>query len=93
MRAAIIGRPFSGVSVKTLLLLVTIFTPGQATTNYQVAFSSSDTCEAARLQVINDARRARQSKYDEALQSGVPQPVAALQATASPSVSAVCVAQ
>jgi hypothetical protein len=79
--------------VKTILLLVTIFTPGQATTNYQVAFSSPDTCEAVRLQVINDAKRARQSQYDETLQSGVPRPLAALQATASPSVSAVCVVQ
>jgi hypothetical protein len=80
-------------SMKTFLMLVTVFTPGQPTTNYQVTFSSSDSCEAARLQVINDAQRARQTKYDEALRSGVPQPMAALQATNAPSVSAVCVAQ
>jgi hypothetical protein len=79
--------------VKAFLLLVTWFTPGQPTTNYQVAFSSPEICEAARLKVIADAQRVRQDKIDQASRSPLGEPMVAAAEMAAPSVSAVCVAQ
>ena len=83
--AAIIGDV-----LKAFLLLVTWFTPGQPTTNYQTAFSSSESCEVARLQVIKDAERAKQELFDRYRQANMPPMMAA---AGAPSVSAVCVAQ
>jgi hypothetical protein len=81
-------------ATQTILLLVTVFTPGQATSNYQVAFGSQKACDIARLQVIKDIERVRQENLDRALRSGVGEYAAGLlAATASPSVSAVCAAQ
>jgi hypothetical protein len=79
--------------MKTFLLLVTWFTPGQATTNYQVAFSSPETCEAARLKVIDDAQRVRQDKIDQASRSVLGQQMVIAAEMSAPSASAVCVAQ
>jgi hypothetical protein len=79
--------------LKTFLLLVTWFTPGQPTTNYQVAFNSPETCEAARLKVITDAQRVRQDKIDQASRSVLGQQMAVAAEMSAPSVSAVCVAQ
>jgi hypothetical protein len=79
--------------VKAFLLLVTIATPGQPTTNYQVTFSSPEACDTARLQVINDAKRVRQEKFDIAVRNGLPELYAGMMAANLPSVSAVCVAQ
>jgi hypothetical protein len=75
------------------LLLVTWLMHDQPASNYQVPFNSLEACEAARLQLIKDAERVRQDKIDHALHSGLDQIMAALQGTASPSVSAVCVSQ
>jgi hypothetical protein len=75
------------------LLLVTWLMHDQPATNYQVAFSSLDACEAARAQLIKDAERVRQDRIDHALKSGLDQIMAKLQGTSSPSVSAICVAQ
>jgi hypothetical protein len=79
-----IGR----LPMKAFLLLVTWLTYNQSPSNYQVPFSSAEACEAARLQVIKDAERIRQQQA-----AGLDQRMAALQGTALPSVSAVCVAQ
>jgi hypothetical protein len=79
--------------VKAFLLLVTIATPGQPTTNYQVTFSSPEACDTARLQVINDAKRVRQGNIESAARNGLPGEFAGMMAASSPSVSAVCVAQ
>ena len=51
---------FSECCVKAFLLLVIIATTGRPTTNYQVAFSSAEACDTARLQVINNSKRVRQ---------------------------------
>jgi hypothetical protein len=75
------------------LLLVTWLLHDQPASNYQVTFNSLEACEAARNQLIKDAERVRQDRIDHALQSGLDEIMAKLQGTASPSVSAVCVAQ
>jgi hypothetical protein len=80
----------TGTTMKTFLLLVTWFTPGEPTTNYQTVFNSSETCETARLQIIKDAERVSQDLSDRYRQSGAPPQIAAMSA---PRVSAVCVAQ
>jgi hypothetical protein len=83
-----------GTAMKAFLLLVTWFTPGQPTINYQTPFSSSETCETARLQVIKDAERMKQDLFDRYRQSNLPPMVGtSFAAAAAPSVSAVCVAQ
>jgi hypothetical protein len=74
--------------MKTILLLVTWLTHGQPASNYQVTFSTLETCDAARLQVMKDAARIRQEQV-----AGLPQELARLQGPTLPSVSAVCVAQ
>ena len=79
--------------MKTFLLLVTWFTPGQPTTSYQVEFNAPEICEAARIKVINDAQRVRQEKIDQASRSPMGEEMAILAEQAAPSVSAVCVAQ
>lgn len=79
--------------MKAFLLLVTWFTPGQPTTNYQVTFNSSETCEAAQLKVVNDAQRVRQDNIDQASRSILGQQMAVAAEMSAPSVSAVCVAQ
>src|SRR6266704_1979485 len=83
----------TGTAMKTFVLLVTWFTPGQPSTNYQVAFNSPETCEAARLKVITDAQRVRQDKIDQASRSALREQMAILAEMKTPSVSAVCVAQ
>jgi hypothetical protein len=55
-----------------------------------VAFSSSETCEAARLKVIKDAERVKQDLFERYRQSDVPAEAAAVNAL---SVLAVCVDQ
>jgi hypothetical protein len=41
--------------MKAFLLLVTWFASNQPPSHYQVQFSSNQTCEAARQQLIKDA--------------------------------------
>lgn len=77
--------------MKTFLLLVTWLVHDQPPSNYQVTFSSSESCEAARLKVIDDAKRIRQDKIDQARALGGMMVMA--QELAAPSVSAVCVPQ
>jgi hypothetical protein len=71
------------------LLLVTWFVNNQPPSNYQVTFSSSEACGAARLQVLKEAERMRQDEIDRARGTGLGK-LAGLGAT---SVSAVCVTQ
>ena len=65
--------------------------------HYQVEFSSNEACEAARLQLIKDAERIRQSMIDGATaqdrQIGSNNKTALVMAAISnaPYVSAVCV--
>ena len=83
-----------GDVLKVFLLLVTWLMPEQPPSNYQVAFNSSELCEAARLKVLSEAQRVRQDKIDQAVRSGVDQFTAArVLMLNAPSVSAVCVAQ
>jgi hypothetical protein len=79
--------------LKTFLLLVTWFTPGQPTTNYQVVFNAPEICEAARIKVINDAQRVRQEEIEQASRSVLGQQMVIAAEMSAPSVSAVCVAQ
>jgi hypothetical protein len=58
-----------------------------------VAFNSPETCEAARLSVINDTQRVRQDEIDHASQSVFGQDMAVMAEMSAPTVSAVCVAQ
>ena len=83
----------TGTAMKAFLLLVTWFTPGQPTTNYQVVFNAPEICEAARIKVINDAQRVRQEKIEQASRSVLGQEMVIAAEMAAPSVSAVCVAQ
>jgi hypothetical protein len=76
--------------MKSFLLMVTWLTYDQPPSNYQVPFSSSEACEAARLQVIKDAERIRQEMLARAKGNAVLQMNAVVNA---PSASAVCVAQ
>jgi len=83
----------TGAPMKTFLLLVTWFTPGQPTTNYQVVFNAPEICEAARVKVVNDAQRVKQEQIDQASRSPMGAEMAELARMSAPSVSAVCVAQ
>src|SRR5262249_16451177 len=47
--------------MKAFLLLVTWLALNQPPSHYQVQFSSNETCEAARQQLIKDAERIRQT--------------------------------
>ena len=78
------------------LLLVTWLSYGQPPSDYQVPFSSNEACEAARLQLIKDAERIRQSMIERATQDrqiGSNNKTALLMEAISnaPYVSAVCV--
>jgi hypothetical protein len=48
------------------LLLVTWLSSAQPPSQYEVEFSSNEACEAARLQLIKDAERIRQSMIEGA---------------------------
>jgi hypothetical protein len=52
------------------LLLVTWLGYVQPPSHYQVEFSSNEACEAARLQLIKDAERIRQSMIERATEQG-----------------------
>ena len=52
--------------MKAFLLLVTWFASNQTPSHYQVQFSSNETCEAARQQLIKDAERIRQTMNERA---------------------------
>jgi hypothetical protein len=78
------------------LLLVTWLSSAQPPSHYEVEFSSNEACEAARLQLIKDAERIRQSMIERATQDrqiGSNNKTALLMAAISnaPYVSAVCV--
>ena len=80
----------------TFLLLVTWLAYDQPPSDYQVPFSSNEACEAARLQLIKDAERIRQSMIERATQDrqiGSNNKTALLMEAISnaPYVSAVCV--
>ena len=79
------------------LLLVTWLSSAQPPSHYEVEFNSNEACEAARLQLIKDAERIRQSMIAGATaqdrQIGSNNKTALLMAAISnaPYVSAVCV--
>jgi hypothetical protein len=52
--------------MKAFLLLVTWLASNQPPSHYQVQFSSSETCEAARQQLIKDAERIGQAMIERA---------------------------
>src|SRR6266436_10340244 len=52
--------------MKAFLLLVTWLASNQPPSHYQVQFSSNETCEAARQQLIKDAERIRQAMIERA---------------------------
>jgi hypothetical protein len=52
--------------MKAFLLLVTWLAPNQPPSHYQVQFSSNETCEAARQQLIRDAERIGQAMIERA---------------------------
>jgi hypothetical protein len=79
------------------LLLVTWLSSAQLPSHYEVEFSSNEACQAARLQLIKDAERIRQTMIEGAnaqdRQIGSNNKTALLMAAISnaPYVSAVCV--
>ena len=83
--------------MEPFLLLVTWLVYAQPPSHYQVEFSSNETCEAARLQLIKDAERIGQAMIERAnaqdRQIGGNNKTALLMAAISnaPYVSAVCV--
>ena len=83
--------------MEPFLLLVTWLVYAQPPSHYQVEFSSNETCEAGRLQLIKDAERIGQSMIEHATaqdrQIGSNNKTALLMAAISnaPYVSAVCV--
>ena len=56
------------------LLLVTWLGYAQPPSHYQVEFSSNETCEAGRLQLIKDAERIGQSMATAGKQESGPEP-------------------
>jgi hypothetical protein len=46
--------------LKTFLLLVTWFVHGQQPSSYQASFTSAETCQAARTEVLKEAERLKQ---------------------------------
>jgi hypothetical protein len=52
--------------MKAFLLLVTWLASNQPPSHYQVQFSSNETCEAARQQLIKDAERIGQAMIERA---------------------------
>jgi len=78
-------------------LLLVMLSSAQPPSHYEVEFSSDEACEAARLQLIKDAERIRQSMIERATaqdrQIGSNNKTALLMAAISnaPYVSAVCV--
>ena len=51
--------------MKAFLLLVTWLASNQPPSHYQVQFSSNETCEAARQQLIKDAERIGQAMIEQ----------------------------
>ena len=85
--------------MKPFLLLVTWLASNQPPSHYQVQFSSNETCEAARQQLIKDAERIGQAMIERATaqdrQIGSGNKTSLLMAAMAntPYVSAVCVAE
>lgn len=77
-----------------VLLLVTWFWLNQPPHSYQVDFASPASCEAARLQLLEDAMRlqdiARESSREVTLPSGR---IVTPGRSPAPTVTAVCVAR
>jgi hypothetical protein len=78
--------------VKVTLLLVTWIAVGQPPSSYQVPFTSSEACEAARIALMRDAQRVSNELI---LPNGVPPPPEGYDVNAPArllAVSAVCAA-
>jgi hypothetical protein len=93
------GFPARELPMKPFLLLVTWLASNQPPSHYQVQFSSNETCEAARQQLIKDAERIGQAMIERATaqdrQIGSGNKTSLLMAAmaSTPYVSAVCVAE
>jgi hypothetical protein len=61
-----LGKDEISLPMKAFLLLVTWFASNQPPSHYQVQFSSNQTCEAARQQLIKDAERIGQAVIERA---------------------------
>jgi hypothetical protein len=57
-----LGKDEISLPMKAFLLLVTWLASNQPPSHYQVQFSSNETCEAARQQLIKDAERIGQAR-------------------------------
>jgi hypothetical protein len=83
--------------MKTIILLVTWFVPGQPATSYQSAFSSAEACEAARVAVFAEATRLKAQRDQNAIEQARAtnnSPAFFLAAAPpAPTVTAVCMAQ
>jgi hypothetical protein len=85
--------------LKAFLLLVTWLASNHPPSHYQVQFSSNETCEAVRQQLIKDAERIGQAMIERATaqdrQIGGGNNTSLLMAATAnaPYVSAVCVAE
>jgi hypothetical protein len=79
--------------MKEIILLVTWFYYGQPPSSYQQAFTSTETCEAAKGAVLSDAQRLAREATERAYQPS-PNGVTPIFANpVVPTVSAVCVAR
>jgi hypothetical protein len=72
------------------VLLVTWVVHGQPPSSYQTTFTSQETCEAARQQVLQSAFQMKQEMWKEA---GTSAPLQMNATVNYPHVSAVCSAQ
>jgi hypothetical protein len=94
-----LGKDEISLPMKAFLLLVTWLASNQPPSHYQVQFSSNETCEAARQQLIKDAERIRQvmieraTAQDRQLGSGNKTSLLMTAIANAPYVSAVCVAE
>jgi hypothetical protein len=94
-----LGKDEISLPMKAFLLLVTWFASNQPPSHYQVQFSSNQTCEAARQQLIKDAERIgqavieRATAQDRQLGSGNKTSLLMAAIANAPHVSAVCVAE
>jgi hypothetical protein len=85
--------------MKAFLLLVTWLASNQPPSHYRVQFSSNETCEAARQQLIKDAERIGQAMIERAtaqdrqIGGGNKTSLAMAAIANAPYVSAVCVAE
>jgi len=82
--------------LKTFLLLVTWFVHGQQPSSYQASFTSAETCEAAKAEVLKDAERLKRETIEKSIAQarivGIPDDMAIAGARV-PSVVASCVKQ